>query len=211
VARKAALVWLSALLSVAGLLVVGLSRPAEAGSNEGHKLAIHVKSHPTSCSSGFPNFSSCAQIVFAYAGGGEVDVIPVFFELREYLALEFGLDWPWTWGSLSWVRCKGDISIGTIVRPGDGTAVDWTTCQTGWSVAPGFGWLTASGSGVVRAVRNPATGDYGVIDCTEDTPVYDYPFGDPYSAGIGGAAGDDPCQMKGGSESSWGGIKSMFR
>ena len=212
---RAAILWVAGLsvacLSFVGLAAEGVWQRAEAGANEGVKLAIHVKSHPTSCASGYPSFTHCSQIAFTYDGGGDVDVLPVFFELREYYVVEFGLDWPWTWGSISWVRCKGDIAVGTIARPGEGTAIDWTTCQSGWSVAPGFGWLSVSGSGVVRAVPNPATGDYGVVDCTPDDPVYDYPFGEPYGAGVGGAAGDDPCQIKGGSESSWGGIKSMFR
>ena len=167
-------------------------------------MAIHVKAHPTSCTANYPSFTHCSQIVPTYDGGGDVDVLPVFFELREYLGLEFGLDWPWAWGSISWVRCKGDIAVGEMAFPGDGTAMVWTSCQSSWSVVPGFGWLTTSGSGVVSAVPNPATGAYGVIDCTEDEPVYDYPLGQPYNAGIGGAAGDDPCGVKGGADSSLG-------
>jgi hypothetical protein len=198
----------------AGIVIaslVCLSGTASGGSNQGHKLAIHVKSHPTSCSAGYPSFNHCGEIEFTYAGTGDIDVFPVFFELTEYLVVEFGLEWPAGWGTASWVRCDGDISVGDIVHPGDGTAVDWAACQTTWSAAPGFAWLTAYGSGVIRAVPNPATGDYGAVDCDPDDPVYDYPFGEPYSAGVGGETGDDPCRPKGGSESSWGTIKSMFR
>ena len=61
-------------------------------------------------------------------------------------------------------------------------------------------------------ITNPATGDYGVVDCSFDPePLYDYPLFEPSAAGVCGATGDDPCNPKGGSESSWGQIKSMFR
>jgi hypothetical protein len=193
-------------------LVLGPSVSGYAGANEGHKIGIHIRSHPTSCTLGYPSFATCSSITSTYPTCGDVDIMPVFFDLVEYLVVEVGLEWPDEWGSMSWVRCKGDLSIGNIVNSGDGTAVGWSTCQQTWSVAPGFGWLTATSSGLVRAVTNPATGDYGVVDCSFDPePLYDYPLFEPSAAGVCGATGDDPCNPKGGSESSWGQIKSMFR
>ncbi|MFZ1947356.1 MAG: hypothetical protein WAW06_07390, partial [bacterium] len=190
-------------------LVLGLSVPGYAGNNEGHKIGVHIKSHPTSCIQGYPSFGTCGNITSTYASCGDVDVMPVFFDLTEYLVVEVGLKWPDEWGSMSWVRCKGDLSIGDIASSGDGTAVSWTICQQTWSVAPGFGWITALTPGLIHAVTNPATGDYGVVDCDFSRgPSYDYPLFEPSAAGVCGAIGDDPCNPKGGHESTWGEIKT---
>jgi hypothetical protein len=194
------------------LLAASLTGPSYGGVNSDHKLAIHLKAHPTSCGSGFPSFASCSAITTTYPGCGDVDVVPVFFDLVEVTAVELALEWPREWGSMSWVRCKGDIDVGGIVRSGDGTAIAWTACERAWSIAPGFGWLTAYTPGVVRAVPHPSTGDYGVVDCGRmPDQVYDYPKWEPGVAGVCGATGDNPCVPKGGAETTWGGIKSIFR
>jgi hypothetical protein len=194
------------------VLVAGLTVSGYGGRNDGLKIGVHIKSHPTSCAGAYPSFATCGSITSTWASCGDVDVMPVFFDLKEYSVVETGLEWPEEWGSMSWVRCKGDLAVGTIVNSGDGTAVCWTACQQGWSVAAGFGWLTAASSGLIRPVPNPATGEYGVVDCDfNPDPSYDHPLFDPGAAGVCGAAGDDPCNPKGGSESTWGGIKAMFR
>ena len=196
---------------VVPMAVVGLAACALAGANSAHKLAIHVKAHPTSCATGYPAFTSCDQITFTYVGCGDVDVVPVFYDLREYTVTEFGLEWPSQWGSVSWVRCRGDMAVGTIARSGDGTAVAWSTCQRTWAIAPGFGWLAAASGGSVCPIQNPVTGDWGTVDCASDPERdYDYPAS-VYCAGICGVAGDDPCNQPGSSKSSWGGIKAMFK
>lgn len=147
-----------------------------------------------------------------YAGCGGVDVLPVFFDLSEFTVTEFGLTWPDQWGTMSWVRCKGTIAVGTISRPGEGTAIAWSSCQSTWSVVPGVGWLDASIAGLVRVIPNPPTGDYGTADCEPNPgPYYDYPVFVPSAAGVCGAAGGDPCMPEGGKESTWGGIKAIYR
>jgi hypothetical protein len=184
---------------------------ASGGANSEHKLAIHVKSHPTSCTAGYPTFASCGQITSTYGSCGDVDVMPVFFDLTEYRLNEFGLEWPVQWGTMSWVRCRGVVAVGTIARSGEGTAIAWSTCQRTWSIAPGLGWLAPTSPGRVCPIRNPATDDWGTVDCAPDPgPYYDYPV-DVYCAGICGAAGDDPCNQPGSAGSTWGGIKSMFK
>jgi len=206
-ARKALLAGLAFMV-----VAVALACVSYGGSNDRLKIGIHVKSHPTSCASGIPVFNSCHEIVSTYAGCGDVDVLPVFFDLSEFTVTEFALSWPEEWGTMTWVRCKGTIDVGTISRSGDGTAVAWSTCQSTWSVVPGFGWLDAGTAGLVRIVPNTATGDYGVVDCESGTePGYDYPVFDPAPAGVCGATGGDPCVPEGGAESTWGGIKAMYR
>jgi hypothetical protein len=165
-----------------------------AGPNANHKIAIHVKSHPTSCAKGYPSFTGCDQIVTTWKGSGDIDIMPVFYDLTEFTVVEFGLMWPAEWYSMSWVRCKGDLAVGGVGLPGEGTAIAWSTCQKSWAANPGFGWLIAPTPGRVYAVPNPATGDYGVVDCSSSPgPYYDYPIYTTYS-GICGLMGDNPCR-----------------
>ncbi|HVP57917.1 MAG TPA: hypothetical protein VMU02_07440 [bacterium] len=210
------------LLVAVTALAVALATSASlalAGANSGHKLAIHVKAHPTSCTSGYPTFTNCNQIIYTYVGSGDVDVMPVFYDLAEYTVNELGLTWPeGAWGSGSWVRCRGDLAVGTINHSGgagypndvSGTAIAWSTCQRKWCSTPGYLWLSVSTTGTVCPAPDPPTGDYGVVDCAaEPGPYYDYPER-TYCAGIFGAVGDDPCNQPGAANSSWGEIKSMF-
>ena len=195
-------------------IAVGLALVATAalgGSNPANKIAIHTKAHPTSCVTSYPGFSSCTDIEFVWTGVGDVDVMPVFFDLAAYTMTEFGLSWPPAWGSIGWVRCRGDYAVGSIIYTGDGTAITWGACQQGWSAAPGYGWLTATGAGMVCPIPNPATGDYGVADCAASPgPHYDYPLV-VSCAGISGMIGDDPCRWVNGGLSSWGAIKTIFK
>jgi uncharacterized repeat protein (TIGR01451 family) len=164
-----------------------------AGNNPAVKVAIHTKAHPTSCTKNYPTFSACNEISTTWPGTGSIDVMPVFYDLAEISGLEFGLTWPVEWYSISWVRCKGDVAMGTIRYSGEGTTILWTTCQTAWAQAPGYGWLEATGPGSVRVVPNPATNSLGVADCQPSPgPYYDWAVGIFY-AGIGGTPGLDPC------------------
>ena len=70
--------------------------------------------------------------------------MPIFYDLVAYTVTEFALPGRTAWGSTSWVRCKGDLAVGGILNSGEGTAIAWTTCQTGSSVAPGYAWLYAT-------------------------------------------------------------------
>ncbi|MFZ1946834.1 MAG: DUF11 domain-containing protein [bacterium] len=180
--------------TAAALLAIGmgLSSHLLAGANPQNKIAVHVVPHGTTCES-LPAFRYCSDIATTYPALGDIDVIPVFFGLNEYLVVEFGLTWPHAWGSMDYTVCAGDLAIGGIVRPGDGIATAWTECQRTWSVGHGYGWLNAASPGLVEIVTNPATGDYGVVDCEPDghDPM-DYPAV-TYAAGVGGTPGEDPC------------------
>jgi hypothetical protein len=118
----------------------------------------------------------------------------VAYDLVEYTTMEFGLAWPVAWGSCSWTRCAGDVSVGSVVHPGDGTAIAWSECQHMPLAAPGFGILAASGPGRVRIVANPVTGDSGVVDCNFGGwgPYYDRAAA-TFAAGVGGTGGDNLC------------------
>jgi hypothetical protein len=199
--------------------LVALSANAFAGANVAHKLAIHVKAHPTSCTKVYPTFTVCSEIVATWPGLGDIDVMPVFYELAGFVLNETGLSWPEaSWGSGAWVRCKGDAAVGAINHsagagfPNDvsGTAISWSTCQTAVGSAPGYCWLTALDPGVVCPEPNPATGDYGVVDCLPAPgPYYDWPI-HVHCAGIGGMIGDDPCRPVSSEASTWGKIKVIF-
>jgi uncharacterized repeat protein (TIGR01451 family) len=179
--------------------------------NPALKIATHVKAHPTSCTKSYPTFISCGQIKTTYAEIGDIDVLPVFYDLNEYALTEFALVWPTEWGNASFVRCKGDIAVGSITQPGEGIAIAWSACQYGWAVAPGFAWLGATSPGEIRIVPNPATGDFGVVNCAPSPgPYYDYPMGVGKS-GVGGVLGNDPCWPTRIEPSTWGAIKAMFK
>jgi len=114
--------------------------------------------------------------------------------------------------SMVWTRCKGDAEVGTITHPGDGTVITWSACQTAYSVAPGYGWLTIPGVEMVRPVANPVTHRYGVTDCQASPgPYFDY--SQSYrAAGIGGMIGDDPCAPYDAVEpTTWGAIKALVK
>jgi len=195
---------------VIALALTFVATAALAGGNPANKIAIHLKAHPTSCTKAYPAFTNCSQIVFTWMNLGDVDAMPVFYDMVGYTVTEFGLTWPAAWGSMSWVRCKGELAVGTILNPGDGTSIAWTTCQVGWGIAPGAGWLIATEPGMVCPIPYFATGDYGVVDCSPSPgPYYDYPV--TVSCGGVGMVGDDPCRAVATESSTWGEIKSMFR
>ncbi|MFH1218900.1 MAG: hypothetical protein V1694_00400, partial [Candidatus Eisenbacteria bacterium] len=183
------------------------------GQNLGCKIAIHLKAHPTSCTKLYPAFTDCNMINETWLPIGDFDAMPVFYDLASYTVHEFGLTWPAEWGSTSWIRCKGDIAVGTILLPGEGTAIAWTVCQFGWGLATGAAWLTATGPGYVTPVANPATMQIDVVDCDFVTgPYQDFPILIS-SGGVGGLAGDDPCRTPPTAvePSTWGQIKSIFK
>jgi hypothetical protein len=168
----------------------------QAGANFEHKVAIHVVPHGLSCKS-LPTFTECSQITTTYSGTGDIDVVPVFFNLTEYKLVEFALTWPAEWGTCEYVTCTPTLDVGHISDPGDGIASAWTSCQTGWSVCHGYGWINATGAGNISVLPNPATGDYGVVDCApEPGPYYDRPD-TVFAAGVGGTSGDAPCGGEG--------------
>jgi hypothetical protein len=192
------------VLPLVCLLALAMSGAPGAGMNANAWIAFHVKQHGTSCTEGFPIFTSCAQITTTYWGAGDIDVIPVFFNLLQYTQVGIAMDWPPEWGTMSWVRCKGDGQIGTLTDPNTYARIYWSTCQQGWSVAPGYGWLHATGPGFVgSSFTIPSL----VYDC-EPSPQADRAC--PGWSGIGGVIGNDACSESATDETSWGRVKAIF-
>jgi hypothetical protein len=190
------------------ILVFVSGSTVHGGANIEHKVAVHVLAHQArTCSKAFPAISSCEDIITTYAGQGDIDVFPVFYELTGVTGIEYGLMWPEEWGTCVYTKCAGEFSIGEIVNPGDGVAQTWSECQEVSVVVAGFGWLAAADSGKVYIVPKPGGGIIGAVDCAyiEDAPI------DTVAAGIGGASGDDPCETfldRG--ANNWGEIKDLF-
>jgi hypothetical protein len=189
---------------------VAFSGTTSAGANPDCKIAVHIKAHPTSCTKHYPTFTSCSDIITTYPGLGDMDVIPVFYDLNEYTQVEFGLTFD-EWCTMSWVRCKGDGAQGSIEDGPSGTRIWWTSCQRGWSVAPGFGWCNAFQPRLACPIPNPATGNLGVQDCAASPgPYTDQPVC-VSCAGDGGLLGDDPCRPVETKETTWGQVKILFK
>jgi hypothetical protein len=199
---------------VVAVALVAASAYAGMGSNPSNKVALHVKSHPTSCAEGYPVFLDCLSIQTTYPGCGDVDVMPVFYDLVEFTAVEFGLAWLHDpSASMLWTRCKGDAAVGTIVHSGDGTMITWTACQVAYSIAPGFGWLTVGGPEFIRLDNYPVTHRCGVTDCQAPPGPY-FDCSGVSGAGVCGLVGDDPCRPVDPSETvptTWGAIKALVR
>jgi hypothetical protein len=193
--------WILPLVCLPALVISGA---ASAGWNPSAWMAIHVKPHGTSCTDGFPTFTSCSQITTTYWDTGDIDVIPVLYNLLEYTQIGIAMDWPAEWGTMSWVRCKGDGQIGTLTDPNTYARIYWSTCQHAWSVAPGYGWLYATGQGWVGS---SVTIRSLVYDC-QPTPDADRAC--PGWSGIGGVIGNDPCSASATEQTSWGRVKAIF-
>jgi len=193
-------VWIVVATLVIALGVGAVSTAAFAGLNPAFKIAVHVKAHPTSCTKGYPTFTTPANIITTFAGTGDIDLMPVFYGLVGFKLNETGLIWPEAaWGSASWIKCKGDVGVGTIMHSADnaaedpqtrGMAIAWANCQTTWASAPGYAYVIATGPGRVVPAPHPAVNDFGVTDCSADA-AYDYPIA-IYGSGVGGTAGDAP-------------------
>jgi hypothetical protein len=211
------------VLAIALTLVLSVAAMAGPGQNALNKIAIHVKAHPTSCTKSYPTFPTCTSIVYTWPGLGDIDVMPVNFDLVGYTLVEFGVIWPEAaWGTASFTRCKGDLAIGTIQHSADnplqdnscGVAIAWSTCQNTWSVASGFAWLIPTTPGRICPAPSGNGGAWGTVDCTLETeggPWYQSPIAG-YCAGVGGMLGDDPCIPPSATDqSTWGNIKSIFK
>jgi hypothetical protein len=154
------------------------------------KIAVHVMAHapgPTKA----PVFTKSGQIVPSYPGTGEIDFIPVIYNLDGYLRLEFGLTWPEEWGSCQFTVSAGDIWAGGITEPGEGIMIGWGSCQRTWSVSAGYGRLVATGPGRICPIPNPTSRRLGTVNCASPEAAFDSAQG-VYCAGVGGAPGDRP-------------------
>ena len=180
-----------------------------AQGNPGVKVAIHLEEHlpARSCAGDFPSIATCADIVTTI-DAGDVDAFPVFFNLNEYLGLEYGLMWPGQY-SCAFTSCS-DLTIGGISDPGDGVAHAWHFCQPGPIAVPGWAWIYEEDAAHICIVEHPWAYAISVLDCSPEGRL-DHPDSS-FCAGIAGAEGGDPCDHPTNVErATWGGIKSMFR
>jgi len=171
--------------------------------------AVHVlpRAAHRSCTENFPEIDFCEEICWTEAAC-EVDVFPVFFGLDEMKGLEYGLTWPEEWGSISFTSCS-DMTIGSIVHPGDGISQTWSECRTDNIVFTGYASIDATGPGVIEVIAHPENGGPKVVTCHYGSYTTMYSF----SGGACGAEGEEPCP--GGPQNvepvTWGAIKAMFR
>ena len=186
-------------------LVASISSPCLAGNNPIAKAAMHVRAHNAKLGCDVGTMESCNDIITTEAGFS-IDAFPVFYDLNEFLGVQYGLTWPaWTY-SAAWNNCS-DLVIGSISLPGDDAAHTWTACQSGIAV-PSFVWLYADGPGqicIIDAANASPPGVY-VLDCSEglDTPIW------AICAGVYGEVGDDPCEPAT-EAATWSAIKQIFK
>jgi hypothetical protein len=177
---------------------------AFAGQNAGvGKAAIHVLDHASrTCTKSFPAIVGCADIQTELAAP-DADCFPVFFDLVEYQGFDYGMTWPGMY-TCAFASCS-DLTIGTILNPGDGVSHAWYVCQPGPVAITGWGWIYDYGT--VCLIAHPTAGGPSIGDCAGalDTPVR------TFCAGIGGTPGDDPCAPTGIQPTTWGAIKDMFK
>jgi hypothetical protein len=191
------------IMIIGFVLLIALSSLALASKNPAAKVAVHVRAHNAKAGCNV-TITGCADITATYPGFS-VDAFPVFFDLVEYLGVEYGMCWPgWTY-SVSFTSCS-DLVIGSIVWPGDGASHTWTACKTEAVALPGWIWAYADGPGQINVCPHPASGTVEVLDCEEglDPPI------SYYAAGVFGEDGDDPCEPTATEPTTWSAIKSMF-
>jgi hypothetical protein len=193
------------LLTSTGLLLAG---------NENAKVAVHLMPYDCDrrCNRKFPAINTCEEILTTYTGGVDIDFFPVFFNLVDYQAVEYAVEWPGSYSCL-FIDCS-DNNLCDIVWSGDGITQVWNECQPHTVCIPGWGWITVDTPGMVCVVPHPVTGEIATAACeyTRDPYVLDYPNAS-YCAGIFGVKGHNPCLPKAHATAAttWGAIKHMFR
>ena len=195
-----------AKVTIIGLgFVLALTASAFAGANMEAKVCVHVEIHASrTCTKSFPAITGCADII-STEPTPDIDAFPVFYDLVEYQGFDYGMTWPGMY-SCAFNSCS-DLAIGTILWPGDGVSHAWYVCQPGPIAVPGWGWIFDYG--MVCVVIHPTAGGPNVGDCTGNI---DHVCAG-CCAGIGGSyIGDDPCgNFTGAEQSTWGGIKTIFK
>jgi hypothetical protein len=192
--------------------------PVNIGVNSEAKVALHILPRVDSrtCSSDFPVIEDAGDILTTCAGT-DVHFFPVFYDLVEYMGMEYGIIWHGSHSCL--FRSCSDLTIGTIrypsgtVSPEDQTdwvAHAWTNCQAGPVAIPGFGWITETEPGMICMVAATGTGHLWVMDCRPELKGVNEPVCN-FCAGIGGVLGDDLSGPASTENTSWGKIKHMFR
>ncbi len=196
-------------ISIMLLLVLIITTSALAGKNSDYKFSIHIMQHEArTCSTNIPVITDCSEIVTSYLGCGEFDAFPVFYQLTEVNRIEYGLNWPSSWGTCVYTSCAGDNMIGDIVSPGDGMVHEWNDCQEVWSVVAGYAWFSApSVPGIIVPTVSSVSGAFGATDCDGSR---DLAIGIA-SSGVCGIPGDDACTCGCPVEpSTWSAIKVLF-
>ncbi|MFC1799520.1 T9SS type A sorting domain-containing protein [Candidatus Eisenbacteria bacterium] len=177
-----------AVLSIMAItFMVGISSLAFAGNNPSAKVAVHVRPHNAKLACNV-TIAGCEDIVTTEPSFS-FDAFPVFYNLTEYLGVQYGLSWPaWAY-SAAFTSCS-DLVIGAVDLPGSGAAHTWTSCQSGVAV-PSFVWIYADAPGTVCPIEYPDSDPplLAVLDCAENL---DEPCG-IFCAGVYGAVGDNPC------------------
>ena len=189
------------------------------GSNRLFMGAIHVRAHndAAGCDYTVPHgeILTCQDIVTTEPAQS-IDAFPVFYDVVEYRALEYGLTWPSFTSSAVFTSCA-DLTIGEIRNPGDSVSHAWIECQNGNICVPGFIWLYADSPGKVCFAPHHLSGYVQFLDCSLERDLVSWTA----CAGIYGAAGDAPCPdtTTSGVEdhpevrepSTWGEVKSLFQ
>ncbi|MFH1314035.1 MAG: choice-of-anchor D domain-containing protein [Candidatus Eisenbacteria bacterium] len=166
--------------------ILSIAVAAFAGANQYAKVAVHVLPHiPRTCADGVPAVSQCTDIIYTEPSS-DVNFFPLFFDLVEYQGFDYGITWPGS-GSCVFTSCS-DLTIGSIVAPGDWVAHAWATCQPGPIAIPGWGWI--SDQGQVCIIPRPGAITVNIGDCSSgnDAPIQ------AFCCGIGGSEGENPCQ-----------------
>jgi hypothetical protein len=193
---------------IAALFALLGGSAALAGSNAAVRATVHVLPHSSqrTCTQGFPDVGWCNDLKTTEASA-DVDWFPVFYDLTEYMGVEYGATWPGAY-TCSFTICS-DLCIGDIIEPGDGISHVWFSCETGGAVIPGWGHIYEPNGGRICLIPHPISGEISVLDCDQEL---DGPAVIPSCAGIGGQQGDDPCGTDSPpvSEETWGRIKTMF-
>jgi hypothetical protein len=194
----------------------GADAPEDEGLNTQAKVAVHVLNHGSrGCTKSFPVIMDCSDII-ATCPGNDVDFFPVFFNLVEYQGFEYSVEWPGTY-SCNFISCSYS-TIGSIVWPAgavppetnqDWIGQAWEECQPHTIAIPGWGWIFEPGPATIRIVACTSTYGLYIGDCR-------WPSGlnQPvcyFAAGIGGALGDEPCGPSTIENTTWGGIKAIFK
>jgi len=192
-------------------LVASMTCSCFAGANQSVKAAVHVRAHNAKIGCNV-TIATCADIVTTEAGFS-VDAFAVFYDLEEFLGVQYGFTWPAAWGTATFTSCS-DLVIDSVTNPGDGAAHTWTDCQSASVAVAGYIWLYASAPGQISLVDYPNSGPPGLyaLDCSEGL---DWPHPCIFGAGVYGASGADPCSTCTPSHATdpttWSEIKSIFK
>lgn len=205
---------LALVLGIAAL-VFGSAASAGAAGNPDVELALVVQPHtPHGCGG---TYSDCSTMQYRLAETGSYDVLVVAYNYDGLRAVRYALDYSGvadaTFGSFNsctYTQISGARAAGLF-----GVSQAWSACQA--PAAPGegvvIGWLELwGGAGRIDIVPDTGTSSVQAIDCSF---AMDAVF-NVHPAFVGGAAAADgdtsPCgQILANEETTWGGVKTLYR